>query len=65
MATIYRGWISGRQKEAELLTSIGIKLGPWDPKEEVWSPCDVPVDAMEKLDPRWGQFIWGFESVEV
>lgn len=65
MAQIYRGWIHGDEKDAEMLTSIGVKLGPWDPKIYGWPTCDVPSEAMEKLDGWWGQFIWGLEPVEV
>lgn len=64
MAQIYRGWIHGDQKDAELLTSIGVKLGPWDSEIGAWSPCDLSVEVMEKLDGLWGQFIWGLELVE-
>jgi len=65
MATMYRGWINGQEKDASVLTAIGIKLGPWDTKSEAWTLCEVPADAMEKLNGWRGQFIWGLEPAEV
>jgi hypothetical protein len=64
MAKIYRGWIHGDQKDEEVLRELGVKVGEWDESLKAWTLCDVTADVLDKLDRRWGRFIWGLDVVE-
>lgn len=62
---IYRGWIHGEEKDAPALRDLGVKLGAWDEHLKAWLNCEVTPDVLDKLDSRWGQFVWGLDVVEV
>lgn len=65
MPQIYRGWIHGRHEDAEVLEALGVKLGPWNEDLQAWTNCDVTPAVLDRLDKRWGRFLWGLNVVEV
>jgi hypothetical protein len=46
-------------EEREFLESLGIKVGPFIRSDRCFDNCEVPVKALDLLDPHWGRFIWG------
>ena len=65
MAKIYRGWIHGREEDADVLRDLGVKLGAWVDELKAWTKCDVTPEVLDKLDRMWGRFIWGLNVVDV
>jgi hypothetical protein len=63
--TVPRGWIQpcGNSSEVanyrRVLEGLGIQVGPWDMVRRQFDECAVSIPALEKLDPLWGQYIWG------
>lgn len=65
----YIGWIAcpntpNFQVTKGLLEGFGIKVGEYDPKNEVFEDCEVSSDALDVMDGYWGQFYWGLEIAE-
>ena len=63
---VLRGWIApattDRLIECEQeLRSLGVDVGVWDAIEKEWQHCVVTPEAMKKLDPLWGEYVWGLE----
>ena len=63
---MYYGWIGISKdvdpiKEQHFLESIGVKLGPLL-NGDTFEPCEVPPEALDRLDRHWGRFIWHLEE---
>lgn len=69
---VLRGWIQHNDREdtresaTDLLRDLGITLGPYFPHPTYagfgqFDNCVVPDEALEKLNPYWGRFVWGLE----
>jgi hypothetical protein len=41
------------------LESLGVNVGPWDLFNQEFEDCILTVEALKKLDPLWGCYIWG------
>lgn len=57
-----RGWIQPVATTEDVarreLQSFGVEVGEWDGKIEEFKGCIVSLDALAKLDPHWGRYIW-------
>ncbi len=54
------GWIAGAPMDAEHLRSLGIALGPYDPRRGVFLSCLVTDSALEQLAENFfGAYYWG------
>ena len=63
---VWTGWIVGPMKLADSLREMGVILeleDGSDPAVGEWL-ATVPDSAMEKLNPFWGDFVWGLERAE-
>lgn len=62
-----RGWIQPCDPETSEsaarveLETLGVDVGPWHEKIEEFQNCIVSREAMDKLDPLWGRYIWGLQ----
>jgi hypothetical protein len=63
--TVLRGWIQpcGNSSDVSnyrrVLEAAGVQVGPWDMMTRQFDECFVSMSALERLDPLWGQYIWG------
>lgn len=53
------GWIGAEFEDKELLESLGVILGDYDPQNKEFVNCQVSDEVLEKLDPYWHRFYWG------
>lgn len=63
---IYQGWITLNSKaDIPALQSLGVTIDPdaIHPNIETVTceNCTVSLDAFAKLEPHWGQWVWGLE----
>lgn len=61
-----RGWIQpcNGKRESDCrreLESIGVDVGLWDESAWHFRDCTVSGEAISRLDPLWGQYIWGLQ----
>lgn len=58
------GWIGGcEETDREYLESLGITVGPYDPKSCCFEDCVAPQEALEILEPLWSDpYLWGLIS---
>lgn len=54
-------WIIATPDDAITLSKLGICLGLYDDAEREYRGCEVDEETLVKLDPYWGQYIWGSE----
>jgi len=52
-------WYMDVSAHRRALEAIGVQVGVWDMMQSEFQECVVPSSAIEKLDPLWGQYIWG------
>ena len=62
----WSGWITGLAKDFPAVQSIpGIELTNRQYESgdvNAWTfDCRIPDESMDKLDPFWGEFVWGLE----
>lgn len=73
MSTVWRGWIKHtaddtRETAADFLKGLGITVGgeyiPWERPHGHgdFDDCIVPEEALIRLQPHWGRFVWGLEK---
>lgn len=61
------GWITPCEDPIDVnacraeLEALGINVGEWYEPEREFQRCVVSLEALEKLDPLWGRYIWGLE----
>jgi len=55
---MYSGWISANITDKSMLESFGVRVGNYNPEEKIFENCFVSHDALNKLEPYWGYFIW-------
>ena len=53
---IYKGWIIADREEKEFLEKLGVRLGEYDERSGSFENCEVPPEALEKLDSYWDSF---------
>ena len=61
------GWIMALNHlgdKGQELKEMGIVLGPFDQKTQIYSNCKVPDRAFVQLLKRRGRFLWHLRSVE-
>lgn len=54
-----KGWILATQADQKKLEEFGVVVGPYNPDEGCFEECQVSDEALDKLDPLWGQYYWG------
>jgi len=52
-------WIIADETDREHLESLGVELGPYNTERKEFNPCRVTPEALDKLDPWWGEYWWG------
>ena len=55
-------WIMGTKEDRGRLESMGVLVGRYDPIMQAFRECVVNDAALEKLQPTWGDFVWGPEE---
>lgn len=58
-----RGWIIAPEGDRQRLEELGVELGEYDITGQSFEDCVVSEEAMERLNPLWGMYIWGLEHV--
>ncbi len=58
MAIEWYGWIMSREDCRPELEAMGVKLGAWDPKLEVFRNCELSDKALVRLMKFKGRFLW-------
>jgi hypothetical protein len=62
---VLRGWIQPCENTSNVanyrrvLEEAGVRVGPWNESGWMFQDCVVPASAFERLNPLWGQYIWG------
>lgn len=64
MVADWYGWIMGREDRRAELEAMGIKLGPWDPKLQIFSRCFLSSEAFARLARNRGRFLWKLTRVK-
>ena len=62
---MYTGTIACEEHETVFLSSLGITLHSLLARDQdfLTFQCSLSQDAMLRLDPLWGRFIWAFTPV--
>lgn len=63
MSTDWHGWIMGREIHRKELEALGITVGPWDAKLEIFRQCRLSSDAFVRLSRFKGRFLWKLSRV--
>ncbi len=63
MAAEWYGWIMSREDRRGELEEMGIKLGDWNPKLEIFSGCEVSGQALIRLMQFKGRFLWKLNRI--
>ena len=63
----WKGWIIGTEKDRPLLDKLGITI--LQSKREInhkveFGVVGVTEEMLGKLNPYWGQLVWGLKSYE-
>jgi len=58
MALKWYGWIMAREDCKKELEAMGIKLGPYDQKLEIFGRCELTAEAFVRLMAFRGRFLW-------
>lgn len=62
---MWKGWIHAAFSDRAELKSLGIKLGPYDFEDEIFTDCELDNKAYNKLEPFWmNTYIWGLDWSE-
>jgi hypothetical protein len=62
-AQIFRGWIAAPEASADTLRELGIRLGKYNSSNNQFENCEATDEALERLDPYFGRFVFFFEEV--
>ena len=63
---MYVGWIvpAPDTDARQDLEDLGVLVGDFNPRSGAYERCRVSDEAMERLDARWGQFIWALAPID-
>lgn len=62
--TTWAGWIGAPAEDEQELVALGVTLGPRDEASRTWENCRVPELALDRMDQKWGRWIWGLKPDE-
>lgn len=63
MAADWHGWIMAREGLRKELEAMGVKVGPWDSKLEIFRQCRLSSDAFVRLAKHKGKFLWKLSRI--
>ncbi len=56
--------IAAPEAAGPTLRALRIILGPYDPIEGQFVDCHVSPEALARLDPYWGIYVWGLKPAQ-
>jgi len=54
------GWVVANEDEKSFLEDLGVKVGKYNKKAGCFEGCSTTNEGLDKLEPHWGRFFWGF-----
>lgn len=63
MAADWHGWIMAGEKARKELESLGITVGPWDSKLEIFRQCRLSGQAFIRLSHFRGKYLWKLSRI--
>ena len=61
---MYQGTICAPESARAEITQLGVTVGPYDAANAEFTDCEASDEAVDRLSPFWGVWIWSLLPVE-